>query len=151
MINQRFRQGVSNLSTVAELRTFDGIRLLFSNTTWRLYIPVHKGGLNFILEKNFNWTQTANNSYGISKTISLYFLQNLWKCTVCWAYVFKISTKSIWGVKKRRILCWFQIVRYFWFWLLKWLAEYVIYNFADYSQQGYKMISSKFFAPFFIK
>jgi hypothetical protein len=25
MINQRFGQGVSNLSTVAELRTFDGI------------------------------------------------------------------------------------------------------------------------------
>ncbi len=50
--------------------------------------------------------------------------------------------------KKRRILCWFQIVRYFWFWLLKWLEEYVKYNFADYSQQGYKMISFKFFAPF---
>jgi len=25
MINQRFRQGVSNFSTVAELRTFDGM------------------------------------------------------------------------------------------------------------------------------
>jgi hypothetical protein len=33
MINQRFGQGVSNLSTVAELRTFDGILLICTYIT----------------------------------------------------------------------------------------------------------------------
>jgi hypothetical protein len=42
MINQRFGQGVSNLSTVAELRTFDGMSTV---TEWIYDISVRIGAL----------------------------------------------------------------------------------------------------------
>ncbi len=59
----------------------------------------------------------------IGKKITFYFLQNVWKCTVFFAFAFtvkyaksaimtqkKIFLKNInMGIKKRRILCWSQI------------------------------------------
>ena len=57
----------------------------------------------------------------IGKKITFYFLQNVWKCTVFFAFAFKVCKKccydpknfflknSIMGIKKTRILCWFQI------------------------------------------
>ena len=57
----------------------------------------------------------------IGKTITFYFLQNVWKCFVFWAFALKVwknanmtqtiffQLKFIWGIKKRRILCWLQI------------------------------------------
>ncbi len=57
----------------------------------------------------------------IGKKITFYFLQNVWICTVFFAFAFKLCKKcycdptffflkiSLWVSKKRRILCWFQI------------------------------------------
>ncbi len=57
----------------------------------------------------------------IGKKINFYFLQNVWKCTVFFAFAFKVCKKSNYdpkkiflkninmGIKKCRILCWFQI------------------------------------------
>ncbi len=57
----------------------------------------------------------------IGKKITFYFLQNVWKCTVFFAFAFKVCKKCYYdpkkfflekyhyGYQKRRILCWFQI------------------------------------------
>jgi hypothetical protein len=57
----------------------------------------------------------------IGKKITFYFLQNVWKCTVFFAFAFKVCKKCYYdpqkfflekyhyGYPKRRILCWFQI------------------------------------------
>ncbi len=55
----------------------------------------------------------------IGKKITFYFLQNFWKCTVFFSFAFEVSKKCYqkifflkninMGIKKRRILCWFQI------------------------------------------
>ncbi len=57
----------------------------------------------------------------IGKKITFYFLQNVWKWTVFFAFAFKVCKSAIMtqkffflknnnmGIKKRRILCWLQI------------------------------------------
>ncbi len=50
MIYQRFGQGVSNLSTVAELRTFDG------TDETQIYFPVERIGHNFPRRKKTSQT-----------------------------------------------------------------------------------------------
>ncbi len=58
----------------------------------------------------------------IGKKITFYFLQNVWKCTVFFAFAFKVCKKCYYDpkiffrnkyqcgyIKKPRILCWFQI------------------------------------------
>ncbi len=74
------------------------------------------GGFNVSNLMGITWRKID-----IGKKITFYFLQNVWKCTVFFAFAFKVwkkcyydpkkffLTNIIMGIKKRRILCWFQI------------------------------------------
>ncbi len=99
--SQKFRRNWKKLGELCEifvpvevLRRYSLIIFKYYMTTLHSDTPVHKGGLNFVLEKNFNWIQTANDSYSISKTISFDFLQNVWKCAVL-GHSFKSSKKGL--------------------------------------------------------
>jgi hypothetical protein len=52
-------------------------------------------GFNFILFWNFN--RITRRMIDIDKKITFYFLQNVWKCTVFFAFAFKVCKKCYYG------------------------------------------------------
>ncbi len=55
------------------------------------------GGFNFILFWNFNRSKTENDRYWQKKLFTL--LQNVWKCTVFFAFPFKVCKKCYYDPK----------------------------------------------------
>ncbi len=126
MIYQRFGQGVSNLSTVAELRTFDGSRFC---TWWKILHIVHckwRAGENPILMSGSHFCiprketvqpaplfpkQNFNVPYPSSYThisvrdlyMSVFLQTDMWGVDLSWEYINRSQTHECrnWGLKLR--------------------------------------------------